>query len=159
MNLPNIICAEDFGGCWDIYLNHLYEIFLDDFVRNPIHFLGFRISCRRTPEHRGKHSGFWHMISYGEVEDDREIEPRRCERLCWVKPLIEAAAANDPEIHCWENVRRTEKNILIMHPDEDFVVVLGCRNDHLLLKTAYDIKPRRKQKMLDEMNNSSDPRA
>ena len=125
MILPEIIRAEDFGGCWDSYLDHLYGVFLDNFVHEHVHFLGLRVTCRRTPEHRGKHSGFWHMISYGEVEDDREIEPRRCERLCWVKPLIEAAAANDPDVLCWENKRRTEKNILIMHSTENFVVILG----------------------------------
>jgi len=69
------------------------------------------------------------------VEDDRTPDLRRCERIRWVRWMIENGVAH-PEIHEWQNTRGTEVNTLLWYREE-YLVVLAQRRDYWLLKTAY----------------------
>ena len=56
-----------------------------------------------------------------------------------------------PYLKVWENTRGTKTNILIMHPDESYIVILRKGNGYLLPWTAYLIEHDwRKQKFLRE---------
>lgn len=76
-----------------------------------------------------------HPRQKGRVEDDRMPDLRRCERIRWVRWVIENAASH-VEIDMWQNTRGTETNTLLWFREE-YLVVLGQRQGYWLLRTAY----------------------
>lgn len=156
MDLPELITLESENGDAEAYIEKVYNIFLDEVVKSKLRFLGLPVRCQYRPESRGKHFGFWHLISEGKDEDDRDINFRRCERIKWVSYLIRNA--NSEGIYCWENKRKSNIHIVIWCPEERFIVVLAKRHDYFLLKTAY-VHNERKTKAFDsERRRSKDPR-
>lgn len=58
-----------------------------------------------------------------------------------------------PYLKVWENQRSNKTNILIMHEEENYVVILRKGNGYLLPWTAYLIEyESRKRKFLKEYN-------
>ena len=94
------------------------------------------MSCRRLPETAGKWAAFWYLVQQGKVEDDRLPHVRRCERLRWVRYLIEAWNT-DSDIQWWENKRGSETNVLLWYRQE-YLVILSKRDGYWLLKSAYE---------------------
>lgn len=135
MTPPELLLFESFGGNWRAYEDALHRIFMDEIVRGALQFRNQRVSCRRNPENAGRWSSFWHLVQEGRVEEEREPDLRRCERLRWVRWIIGNAAAN-PDIEEWQNVRRGETNTLLWYREE-YLVVLAHRNGYWLLRTAY----------------------
>lgn len=133
MNAPALL---PFNGDWTTYETELYAIFLAEIAQGGLIFRGERVSCRRLPETEGKWASFWHLIQEGKVEDDRLPDLRRCERLRWVKYVIENWNG-DPDIQWWENTRRSEINVLLWYREE-YLVILSKRDGYWLLKSAYE---------------------
>jgi hypothetical protein len=124
-----------YGGNWSAYEDELHTIFLNEIANGGLTFRGQRVSCRRIPETSGKWFSFWHLVQEGKIEDDREPDLRRCERIRWIAFVI-ANAESHPDILWWENERRTERNMLLWFRQE-YLVVLSRRDGYWLLKTAY----------------------
>src|SRR3546814_6601574 len=99
------VCSSDL---WPAYETELHRIFIAEIARGGIEFDGFRVNCRRLPEAAGRWASFWHLVQEGRVEDDRLPDLRRCERIRWVRWVIENATAN-AEIDIWQNTRGTEE--------------------------------------------------
>lgn len=135
MTPPLLLDLADYGGDWKQYETALHEIFMQEIVRGNLTLDGCRISCRRIPESYGRWASFWHLIQEGKSEDERTPDLRRCERLRWVRWVIEMANGH-AEIARWENTRKTERNVLLWYREE-YLVVLSRRADYYLLKTAY----------------------
>ena len=146
MTVPDLILFDDFSGDWPRYEEALYEVFVSDILRHDLRFRGAKVTARRMPEHERKWAGFWHLISEGRVEDDRLPEMRRCERLAWVRWIIENEG-ECPEIDVWQNQRGREKNTLLWLR-EQYLVVLSVRGKNYLLKTAYCTVERHRIKKL-----------
>lgn len=149
MALPVIV---PFTGIWAEYVEAIYQVYVESVVDADLSFKGLRISCQYRPESQGKHFGFWHVISEGDVEDDRLPDLRRCERITWVAYLI-ANAENEPDISWWENKRGRDTHVVIWHQAENFVVILAERNGYYLLKTAYCPKSKRVKDFIKERDN------
>jgi hypothetical protein len=66
-------------------------------------------------------------VQEGRVEDDRTPDLRRCERIRWVRWIIESAATH-AEIDEWQISRETEINMLLWYRKE-YLVVLAQRRD------------------------------
>jgi len=135
MTPPDLLLFDAFGGDWTAYENELHRIFMEEIARGGVQFRGARVGCRRHPEADGKWASFWHLVQEGRVEDDRLPDLRRCERIRWVRWVIENAATH-PEIDEWQNMRGTEVNTLLWYREE-YLVVLGQRQGYWLLRTAY----------------------
>lgn len=155
--LPALICLESFGGNVDAYLDHLYGHFSRDFIASLPAFPGKRVSLKRYPVYRGKVGTFWHFISEGENEDDREIDFRRCERIRWPRPIIdvfpnpEQPAPTTSPIVWWRSERSREWRYVIALRDFSYVVVLADRGDYVLPWTAYTVeRETRRQKLRAE---------
>lgn len=147
--LPGLVLFESHGGDWDRYLDVLYAFFKTDFIDSQPLFHGQRLGLKRHPLSNGKEATFWHMISEGEKEDEREIDFRRCERIRWPRPVIENEA--EPEVKVWENERRGEKRICIWVETEEYLVILAERKGYLLPWTAYLVtETHRKRKLRKE---------
>jgi hypothetical protein len=132
--LPKLMCLADYGGVWADYEDAVYEAFCSDVVTHTIVFEDRRVAVRVHPSFRGKEHGFWHCVQEGAVESDRTPDISRCERIRWIRSIIEHAT--DSSIDQWENWRGSEHNRLFWFAEE-YLVVLADRGRYWLLKTAY----------------------
>jgi hypothetical protein len=118
MTPPDLLLFEAFGGDWKAYEVELYRVFLEEIHPRGAGSLGFVLAS----------------VQEGRVEDDRMPDLRRCERIRWVRWIIENGATH-AEIDEWQNRRGTETNALLWYRQE-YLVVLAQRRDYWLLKTA-----------------------
>jgi hypothetical protein len=132
MTPPDLVL---FGGDWTVYEAELHRIFLAEIARAALQFRGVPVGCRRYPEAGGRWSSFWHLVQEGPVEEDRTPDLRRCERIRWVRWVIENAPIH-PDIDEWQNTRGTTVNTLLWY-QEKYLVVLAERKEYWLLRTAY----------------------
>jgi hypothetical protein len=132
---PDLLLFDAFGGDWTAYENELHRIFMEEIARGGIRFREWPVNCRRIPEAGGRWASFWHLVQEGPIEDDRLPDLRRCERIRWVRWVIENAATH-PEIDEWEEIRGSAVDTLLWYREE-YLVVLAKRRDYWLLKTAY----------------------
>lgn len=147
--LPPIIKLEDFAGNWQEYESALYYSFQQDFVRNLPNFKGIRLALKRHPLYDNKEATYWHMISNGSNETEREPDLRRCERICWPRAIIENH--NDKAVKVWENTRKGQTRICLWLEQEEYLVILSKRNGYILPWTAYLVtQSHRKRKLQKE---------
>lgn len=151
--LPSLVLLTEHGGDWERYLAAIYAWFVQDFVVGKPDFCGRPIGLKRHPVSLGKEATFWHMVSDGLVEEDREIDLRRCERIRWPSPVIEHSTGNVVKV--WENVRTTKKGpesrICLWMEAQEYLVILADRKDYLLPWTAYVVdRPHQKAKLQRE---------
>lgn len=135
--LPDLLIYKDTNE-WSIYLNILYHHFTKDFVRSSPKFFGARFGLKRYPLSQGKEATFWHMISEGDTEEERNIDFRRCERIRWPRSIIDHAPHHDIKI--WENKRGSKTRILLWLEEYDYLIVLDKRKDFILPWTAYYVE-------------------
>lgn len=135
MTPPDLLLLAAFDGDWQAYEAELYRIFLNEIARGGLNFRSWPIRCRRIPEAQGRWASFWHLVQEGRIEDERTPDLRRCERIRWVRWVVENATAH-AEIDEWQNSRGTETNTLLWYREE-YLVILAQRRDYWLLKTAY----------------------
>lgn len=141
MDLPELV---PFTGNWDEYVEELYAIYEREIVRGGLAFDGWSIRCQFRPPYKGKGFGFWHLISEGSEEDERTPDLRRCERIRWIAWMIQRAGG-DERISWWENRRGRDTRVVLWMEDHDFAVIMAKRNGYWLLKTAYCLKPHRRE--------------
>lgn len=148
--LPPLVLLNQYGGDWKVYLDAIYQYFLDDFVNCRPSFNGRRLALKKHPLSQGKEATFWHLISEGADEADRIPDFRRCERIRWPKPLIDHS--REGHVRMWKNQRRGgEQRICLWIESEDYLVVLADRGDYVLLWTAYLVeRAHQKRKLLKE---------
>ena len=150
--LPDLIFLEDAGGDWNAYLELLHEAFRADFVHSKPRWPGKRVALKRYPEYQGKGATFWHMISEGEIEDERLPDLRRCERIRWPRPVMEAFPSVRPtqgdRIVWWKNQRGNEARFVLSLPDFSYVVVVAERSDFVMPWTAYHVAQAHRRRKL-----------
>lgn|GEM_PF-296561 len=122
-------------AAWSFNHGNRIAIFLNEIAKARLQFRGWPVNCRRIPEAHGRWASFWHLVQEGPIEDDRLPDLRRCERIRWVRWVIENAAKH-PEIDEWEEIRGSAVDTLLWYREE-YLVVLAKRRDYWLLKTAY----------------------
>lgn len=153
--LPAIIA---FSGDWETYLDAIYELYLDEVIRNALTFKGKPVRARFNPATHDKGFSFWHVISTGEKEADRIPDLRRCERIKWIRWTITKANQSHQEIVSWTNARTlkrgTAQRTVIYCDAVSFVVILEERNDYYLLVTAFPVSDRKKIKYRQEWEDS-----
>lgn len=138
--LPELLMIDPWTG--HTY-EMLYRVFCRDIRDGSLHYDGHRIWF--FPEKSdGKEEIFWHLTSRenkpkpiprrkqhlyrtGQTHEPETVERvpdfRRCERLNWVKPLVEHAV--EPEVMAWdyEEGDGTIKTYVWIK-DQDFVVIM-----------------------------------
>lgn len=150
--LPPLLSLNDCNGDWARFLDHLYGIFSRDFLQSqPAYQKTVKTKYYpEVPHEKYKHSTFWHLISEGKVECDREPALDRCERLGWIRPIIENSEKS--EFRIWEETnhggRGENKRILISLEDFSYLVILEDRGSFVLLWTAYPVSPEHSRRKL-----------
>lgn len=121
--LPELIKLEDFNGDWNRYIDEVFSIFYRDFIENQPKFQNKWVRCRRDLI-KGKEAAFWHCTSEGPDENNRTPDIKRCERIGWIKTVIEHS--DSPKVDYWSVRRRGETRWLLWF-NEEFLIVLGER--------------------------------
>jgi hypothetical protein len=153
--LPELLLLSQFGGDWEKYLDAQYQCFCRDFIHStPTVFHPMRWAMKRHPLQQGKEATFWHLISDGQNEADRLPDMRRCERICWIRPMIDSWGTD--RVCCWRAQRDSKVRPIIALPDFSYVVVLQEGPEYVLLWTAYYVPgPRRREKFRNEWHTQT----
>jgi hypothetical protein len=157
-DLPQFIELSDAEGAdtaerWRVYLEVLHEVYQRTLVRGGLSIRGLPMRCRRIPESRSKHFGFWHLVQEGYPEEDRLPDLERCRRLLWVSWVVRHADS-DSRIRVFRQTPRhgEKKPWALWLPSHDYVVIVAERSDHCLLKTAFLVQSRTRQKLERDWN-------
>jgi len=140
--LPPLEICDNYAN-WKPYEDKIYQIFLDDFVYSTPSYLGINVRIRKSPIIEGKEEAFWHITSkdYFHV-NDRMPDPRRCERIRWIKKLIENYDCISEECVFCDGIKvwsepNNKNRIHILFEKERYMVVLEPRAKYYLLITAF----------------------
>ena len=118
--LPMLIKLEDHGGDWNRYIDEVFSIFYKDFIESQPKFQGKWVRCRRDLID-GKEAAFWHCISEGAEENKRNPDIRRCERIGWIRTIIEHS--QEDEVDCWPVRIRNEVRWLLWYKEEFLIII------------------------------------
>lgn len=149
--LPVALVYDDFKGDWSKFLSAVYAIFEHDFKESKPTYNGLPVSYDSAIED-GKEAVFWHLICRDDIKTkNRELDIRRCERIPWLRPIIEHSI--EPTISVWKNIRQRKINVLIWLEALDYLIVLVEKTKYMILVTAYctDIQSKR-NKLIKERN-------
>ena len=150
--LPPLITLDEYRGDWWAYVEACYECYRRDFVFDSPILAGKPVWTISDPMRDGKEETFWHIVE-GRSGDSQEQDLMRCERIAWIRPVIEAT--NSGRVKSWlvkrtsPGKRRAQQRILIALEDFSFVVVLVDRKSFLLLLTAYPLKEGQERRRLE----------
>ena len=147
MAYPDLI---EYNDNWEEYIDFLYSYYEDFIVNAGIEFNRLPLRTRYKPATDGKGYGFWHVISSGEIENEREIDFRRCERISYISYWVNNAQEPPSDIYWWKNKRGTDTHIVIANDSTKYIVILAERNGYYLLKTAYKSRSRRYEQLKTE---------
>ncbi len=147
--LPDLVLLSDSHGDWEEYVETLYQYFCTDFVKSTPRYQGKKVVLSHQPRILGKEATFWHLISGGEVEEDRIPDLRRCERICWPKPIIENAN-KEVCIKVWENTRKKGKRVCLWFEEVDYLIILAIRKGYFMLITAYLVEQSHRKRKLQK---------
>ena len=153
-HIPNIIELDSYNGDYQKYEDAVYKVFEDTFADKQYYFRGKRIAHKKIPIFKDKSGTFWHIVSSGEIEDERIPDFRRYERIAWPGYILDYCSENCDKILVWENNRKGKKRILLWCKEIDYIVILDSRTDFYIFWTAYPINQghtkRKLQKEYDE---------
>ena len=122
--LPTLLLMADHDHAWKAYIDAVYAVFERDMVISQPKFDGCWVRCRRDPLYDSKIAGFWHCVQEGPDEEQRTPDLRRCERVGWIRAVIDHAT--DPQVDVWSNRRGTDQRWLLWYR-EQYLVVLAER--------------------------------
>src|SRR5262245_34976253 len=120
------------GDDWPAYQAGLYAHFRKDFLLSVPNFNGRPVRAKVLPPIDSLRGGFVHAISsnvsgQGDGEGNRTPELKRCARIRWIRPVIEAVP---PDVLSWRNIRGTARRAVISLPDFSYIVILDERRDY-----------------------------
>jgi hypothetical protein len=158
--LPALITLNDLGGDWNAYLEGVYGIFRRDFLDSRPTFRGTLVGHRKYEQGgntlpSGKEATFWHLISEGPNEEDRIPDMRRCERIAWVRHILDHAAQPNSEVRVWTQNRNGKLNFALAPPSFEYIVIMGWREPkegrpYAIPLTAFDVKENKRGKYKKE---------
>ena len=140
--LPPLEICDNLAN-WKPYEDKIYQIFLDDFVYLSPSYLGNNVRIRKHPIIDGKEEAFWHVTCQDYSHDNnRKPDTRRCERIRWIRKIIENHDCNIEEcvfcdgIKVWSEERKNIRTHILFE-NERYMVVLEPRAKYYLLITAF----------------------
>jgi len=154
LELPELIEFNDYQN-YDAYEEALLKVYNKDLWDSNLKFNGYNVIPRvhKKFELNGKTLDwtFAHFTSKGNIEEDREFDLRRCERISWVKVIIENA--NLDCIKVWENDRinpkgQTTTSVVIWCEEANAKIVIrkikNKNREYYIITTFYLVNKRHK---------------
>lgn len=157
--LPSLLPCQNWAE-YEKYLNHIYQIFIKDFVDTVPCFENKKVQIRHFPQVNGRLQAFYHITSSEYIpDDDRYLDAKRCERIKWPRAFIENYLCDPCEcldcngIKYWEEKYGANQRIYLLFEEAKYVVILERRPDYILLITAYYLDyPHSLRKLLKKYN-------
>ena len=141
------------------YDEFLYQLFKQDFIDSQPLYEKKKVVIRKHPLVNGKEQTFFHVTSKDYKEgEERFPDPRRCERIQWIRKFIENNFCLDSCNECdgikvWEEEYKKNKRIYLLLEEEKYIVILEKRENYCLLITAYYLDyPHTLDKLLKKYN-------
>ncbi len=153
--LEPIVELTDFNGDPRAYIDHLFSIFTRDFIKSPPLFRGNKVFYNNTDD-GGKPNTFVHITTETNRETKkRELCIRRCERIAWVRAIIENS--DDSAVLVWNKEQHTTRGwktrTYLFLEQENFLVVLEKKlKGHFMITVIYVDNPNQKRKHLKAYN-------
>jgi hypothetical protein len=122
----------------------LYEVFQRDLLQGDLSYLGHNVWFYPDTEEDGKESIFWHLTTrtdYIENPPVRLADPRRCERLNWIRPMIFRCPCETGDVWDWDHEEGDGaiKTYIWIH-QQDFVIIFKkLSNGRRRLITSYHL--------------------
>lgn len=136
--LPSIVTLTSYGGNHQLYLDDLYQIYLRDFVNVRSTFCGMPIiTDDRVIDASQRDEAFIHLTTCDDLATGgRFFEPRRTERIPWIKPTIDNYA-DAQNVKVWEVRKKGKQKVNILIESERYHIVLTRYKTVFNLTTAY----------------------
>ncbi len=154
MAYPNLICLEDFGGNPQAHIDAVYEAYINEVVKARLFFLDTPISFKYAPATDDKGFAFWHAVQEEgktRAEDDRIIDPRRCERITWPAYMVSNARPDGRGDVLWWRVRRHGRKRVVMWLEADeYALILEDRGTFWLFWTTYTVRSGRARQFAEQ---------
>ena len=149
--LPPINPCIDFNN-YKEYEKNLYRVFRKMFFEDKITFKGLQVRVKTNPRYLEYEHAFIHLTCKTESQDpkdlnDREPDFKRCERLHWIKLIIEKYPCLEDCINCeglllyeeYVNGNENRVRTKIFFPKEQYIIILEKRKEYYELVTAFFI--------------------
>lgn len=147
-DLPQLVQVDPWGvGTFDL----LYQEFVTGLKNEPPYLEGSPVWCFPEMED-GKEKIFWHLTHReDEATTDRLPDLRRCERIRWVRWLIENC--RDDKVLFWDYKESNGQiHTYLWLKEEKFVVILKKypNNSRRLVTSYYVDKPKKEQTFMSK---------
>lgn len=87
--LPELMPCDNWAD-FASYEEKLYQIFSMDFIQTQPQFKNKPVIIRRHPMVDDREQTFFHVITKDDSsKNDRFLDPKRCERIRWIRAFIE----------------------------------------------------------------------
>jgi hypothetical protein len=156
--LPEIVCLDSCGGNWDNYCNVIYKIFHQDFVVSRPKYNDIPVAIDTRLEN-GKEATFWHIIQTDNlIVGERLPDFRRCERVCWIRPIIENAIVSDGGVLIWTDEKKGQIRTYLWLKEMNYLVVLRVTMKYAVLITAFYVDSEHmRNKLLKDFHRTQKP--
>ena len=149
--LEPLVLLQNFNGDIVSYLDYVFTLFTRDFVFTSPVYKGKKVFYDKKDD-GGKPATFVHITTEeNRSTGQREVCLRRCERIGWIKSIIENA--NDPAVLVWEkeqktSKRRTKRTYLFLEQEDFLVIMQELKHGHYMITAIYVDNPNQKKKHL-----------
>lgn len=141
--LPDLVPCENWSE-FPAYEELIYALFGQDFIQSHPEFEGKPVNIRKHPLVDGREQAFFHVTSKEYTpQKERCPDPKRCERIRWVRAFIEnfdcdpSKCAPCSGIKVWNEPYKMYSRVHILSEEENYMVIIERREKYNLLITAY----------------------
>lgn len=136
--LPPIIKLSEYSGDTILYLNVIYNKFVDSVVNSSGVFVFKRsIKVSNKLENDGKHERFWHVITDPHNPSINAIKYARAERIPWIRAILENHLRT--EVLVYERIKNKKNRLHLFIPEHNYIVVIQEGRTSYYFITAFYI--------------------
>ena len=121
---PMIVVMPWQSGTYD----ELYSVFVRDIRNGRLTYLGFNVWYYPDTEEDGREAIFWHLTSREDRRQNPPVrlpDPRRSERLSWVRPMILRCPCATSDVLDWDHEEGDGAiKTYVWIEQHDFVVIM-----------------------------------
>ncbi len=142
---------EDCKDGAEKYVEYVFSFFKRDFIDSTPMFKGKRVGFDKNDD-GGRPVGFTHITTEEDrASKKRELSMRRCERIGWIKAIIEHS--DDPAILLWEKEHFASKRItnrfyLFLECDNFVVILEEKKKGYFMITAIFVDNPSQREKHL-----------
>ncbi|PIU74945.1 MAG: hypothetical protein COS76_03455 [Candidatus Portnoybacteria bacterium CG06_land_8_20_14_3_00_39_12] len=144
LNLPALIL---YNGDWSKYEEVLYAVFKRDFLNSQPILKKHKVFIIKEPKFKNKEATFWHITSKGKIESERTPDIRKCERIAWIKPIIESYPHQD--VKAWL-IKKGGTRVCLCYGNWEYLAVLRRIKKGFLLITAHPVEYNNTKRKLEK---------